>query len=132
MVPDIHVVWSDNFEVLVIGSVESLRKLGHTINTAKASTTLDLMDYKDRVYSYNVKKLIIELTQMGNDRITVTLDEDVIKFSGKSDALNILGDSLINYFEEGTTIGDHFHLDYYEGNDVLNETKCSLIFQCDW
>jgi hypothetical protein len=45
--------------------------------------------------------------------------------------LNILADSLINVSDDEAEIRDHFHLHYYEGSNVLNETNCSLIFICD-
>lgn len=63
---------------------------------------------------------------------TVRFDDVIpINIDDTKASLNKLADSLINFFDDDSNVGEHFQLDYYEGNEVLNETNCHLIFICD-
>src|SRR5690606_41937233 len=75
-----------------------------------------------------IGQLIMDPGNFGGARLSVDLTKDRLRFAGDRVAMNKLGDSLINFFNEEAEVGDHFQLDYFEGNDILNETPCTLIF----
>ena len=118
-------------EVLFSGSVDALVDFGLALNSATELNKYDLSLHNNEYYPASIKTLILEPSKSGNDRITVFIEEGYLRIVGSSVALNKLGDSLLNFFDDNTSVGEHFQLDYYEGNKVLNETKCLLIFMCD-
>lgn len=63
-------------------------------------------------------------------RVSTQIKDNKFIIIGNSIALSILGDSLNNFFDKESKKYDHFHIDYYDGNDVLNPTNISLIFMC--
>ena len=134
MTPQIYVAcdgdWNEP-EVQISGSVKALADLGELLNKAEGRVKWDIPVQENEYYPVNLEALVVEASQSGGDRITVTINESNFCLEGTTVALNKLGDSLINFFDVETTIGEHFQLDYYEGNEVLNETKCHLIFMCD-
>lgn len=134
MMPQIYVAcdgdWNEP-EVQISGSVKELADFGELLNKAESRIILDTSPQKNEYYPANIKALVVEPSQSGGDRLTVMIDERSFSLVGTTVALNKLGDSLINFFDVDTSIGEHFQLDYYEGNEVLNETKCHLIFMCD-
>jgi len=118
-------------EVQVSGTSKALADFGLLLNSIKDNTTIAIESLDSEYYPINVKVIILEILQSGNDRLTVMFDEDKFQLSGSNEAFNKLGDSLVNFFDDETSIGEHFQLDYYEGNQVLNKTNCHLIFLCD-
>lgn len=121
----------DEPEVQISGSAEALASFGMLLNGVTDLITLEISSLKNEFYPVSVNALIVEPGQSGHDRLTVTIDETSFKLIGTVCAFNKLGDSLVNFFDDNTIVGEHFQLDYYEGNDVLNETNCHLIFICD-
>lgn len=121
----------ENPEVQISGSSTALVSFGSLLNSIAIPIHLDIPDLKNEFYPVSVNILNIEPEETGNNRLTVTFDKTNFKLRGTSNAFEKLGDSLINFFDEYSNIGKHFQLDYYEGNEVLNETNCHLIFLCD-
>lgn len=118
-------------EVQVSGSAKALANLGKLLNSIVDPVDLKVPHLENEFYPVSVNVLNIYLDDSGNDRLTVTIDEARFTMRGTTLAFNKLGDSLLNFFDDGSSVGDHFQLDYYEGNEVLNETNCHLIFICD-
>ncbi len=134
MMAHIHVACDGDWgepEVQTSGSAKDLANFGAFLNSVAEPTTLEVPALDSEFYPVSVKTIIIEPVESGDDRIIVTIDEDNFNLTGTKVALNKLGDSLINFFDENSGVGEHFQLDYYEGNEVLNETNCHLIFICD-
>lgn len=123
--------WSEP-EVKVSGSAKFLsNNLGDLLNEVTNSISTSLSTSKDKFYPISIPTLVIELEYSGNEHLTVIVDKNQFILKGTNFAFNKLGDSLINYFYFGANVGEHFHLDYYEGNQILNYTNCHLIFVCD-
>lgn len=78
-----------------------------------------------------LRSLAIQVRGDEDDRVLVSLDDTQLSFSGTKLALNKIGDSLLNFFDENSVQDDHFHLDYYEENQILRKTNCHLIFVCE-
>lgn len=134
MMAQIHVACDGDWgepEVQTSGSAKALADFGVFLNSVTEPTTLEVPVLESEFYPVSVQTIIIEPVPSGGDRLTVTIDELNFNLTGTKVALNKLGDSLINFFDDDSGIGEHFQLDYYEGNEVLNETNCHLIFICD-
>ena len=120
----------DNPEVQISGSWEELVQLGSVINRINESIILDLPDIASEIYPVCLKRLFLDLDEEHNSRITVSIDEKQLTLTGTKEALSIIGESLTNYFDSDTKYGERIRFDYYEGNEVLNETNCVLLFVC--
>ena len=118
-------------EVQASGSSKALAEFGALLNDIVEPITLAVPALESEFYPVSMKKITIKPDQSGGDRITVTIDENNFSLTGTKVALNKLADSLINFFDDDSSIGEHFQLDYYEGNEVLNKTSSHLIFICD-
>lgn len=118
-------------EIRVSGSAKSLADLGKLLNGVTGPITLKIPTLESEFYPVSMPTLVIELDHLGNDRLTVTIDESKFKLTGTNVAFNKLGDSLVNFFDAGASIGEHFQLDYFKGNEVLNDTNAHFIFICD-
>ena len=134
MTDQIHITcdgdW-ENPEVQISGSSRALASFGVLLNGVVTPIHLKIPDLENKFYPVSVNVLNIEPEESGTDRFTVTIDQTNFKLRGTNNAFEKLGDSLINFFDESSNVGEHFQLDYYEGNEVLNETNCHLIFLCD-
>lgn len=121
----------ENPEVQISGSSKALAIFGVLLNGVVTSINLKIPDLENKFYPVSVNIINIELEESGMDRLTVTIDQSSFKLRGTNNAFEKLGDSLINFFDDTSSVGEHFQLDYYEGNELLNETNCHLIFLCD-
>lgn len=117
-------------QVEVSGSWQALAALGALLKGASAPVTLALEEYSNAFYPVSVRALHIEPQGQSGGRLTVSVDESGMVLKGDAEAFDKLGQSLENCFDRHSRPGHHFHLDYYEGNDLLNQANCSLIFMC--
>jgi hypothetical protein len=120
----------NNPEIEISGSSDTLVKLGETFNGLDKSLEIKASFKKSQFYSHCLGYLVLNLMNEGNDLLTIKVINNNLIFSGTLKAFKNLGQSLINFFEENPKEGKHFHLDYYEGNQVLAQTNCHLIFMC--
>ena len=118
-------------EIQISGSWSALSEFGYFLNQLNCSQSINLKILQNEFYSRSIKYLDICFENNGNGLLTVTLHDQTLNIAGNYVAINKLADSLIDFFDEDSEIQDHFHLDFYEGNNILNETDCTLIFICD-
>ena len=118
-------------EVEVSGSAASMSKLGRIIKQLEGRQEIETCLEDDEFYPVSIPKLVVERVNDESDRLTVKVEESTLSLSGNAIALENLGDSLINFFNDDASIGEHFQLFYYEGNRELNKTSCELTFACD-
>ncbi len=134
MIADININCDGNWmspEIQLSGSAKALAHLGSLLNEIKTPMKIHTVVLKNKFYPVSIDNLFINPKKSGNDRLSIKFDEENLQLEGTLIAINKIGDSLINFFDDESKIGDHFHLDYYEGNQVLNETNCRLVFICD-
>lgn len=108
-----------------------LTAFGEFLNHIEQPISLDVPHMEDKYYPVSIRKLNMRVLDAGNHCLTVTVKEEEIDLQGTAQAFGKLGESLVNVFGGFASVGEHFHLDYYEGNQILNETRCHLIFICD-
>lgn len=118
-------------EIQISGSWSSLSEFGCSLNQLDSSQNINLNVSQNKFYPEVISSLNICLEKDGNGLLTVTMHDQTLNVAGNTVAINKLAESLTNFFDEDSEIQEHFQLDYYEGNHVLNETNCILIFMCD-
>ncbi len=121
----------DEPEVQISGSVEELNAFGKLLNSIEDRLVLEVSSLENEFYPVSIGALEIKPEKREGGRLTVTIDSKKFMLQGTNEAFNKLGDSLLNYFDDNSNVGDHFQLDYYDGNEVLDKTNCHLIFICD-
>jgi hypothetical protein len=121
----------DNPEIEISDSSENLVKLGKILNEFEESFEIKANDKKSEFYSDCLNNLVLDLMLNGDDLLRVRIANHNLIFSGTLKAFQNISQSIINFFEGEVKEGDHFHLDYYEGNMVLAQTNCHLIFMCN-
>lgn len=133
MIPKIHALWDGDEsrpEVAVSGTGGELSCLGALLKTIETAVTLPLEARASKYYPVCLGQLTIEPS--GDERrLEVAVVADTLRIGGGAKALAALAQSLLNYFEGEVEDGSHFHLDYYAGNELLEPTPCTLIFQAE-
>ncbi len=121
----------DKPEVQISGSKKALKNFGVLLNTTEDSSRLELPTCNDEHYPVPLRSIVYSVREAKEDWAYVSINKEQLYLTGTKHTFNKIGDSLFNFFDEDAEVGDHFHLDYYEGNDVLAKTNCYLIFVCD-
>lgn len=118
-------------EVQVSGTGAALVQLASMFDGTRSSVSIKLSHQKEEHYPVSLEKLVIDRDQSrSNGLVKVELSRSQLLFSGSEIALMKICRSLENFFGEECKAGDHFQLDYYPGNQVLDETPITLIFAC--
>jgi len=121
---------AEETQVEISGTILSLTTLGDILTQTTTTTTLNLQTCSDKFYPRNFESLQIIYQEDQTNRVSVQIKGNKFIIKGNGIALRILGDSLNNIFDKESKKYDHFHIDYYDGNEVLNPTNISLIFMC--
>lgn len=121
---------AEETQVEISGTILSLRTLGDILTQTTTKTTLNLQTRLDKFYPKKFESLQIIYQEDQTNRVSIQIKDSKFIIKGNSIALSILGDSLNNFFDKESKNFDHFHIDYYNENDVLNPTNISLIFMC--
>jgi len=122
-----------NPEISLSDSISGLRELGNTLLDLK--NEFELIASKDKIdfYSETLNKLIIKKSNLDKKYkglLKIYLSGQNLVIEGDRIALNNLGHSILNCFNENTPNGYHIHLDYLEGHDSLvGPTNCHLIIE---
>ena len=133
MVPNVYIAcdgdWNEP-EIQISGTKESLSNFGCYLKKVNETRVLKLKTNIEEFYPVKINKLKISLEKVGMDKIKVMVTDDCLYLEGTSLSLSLLGESLENFFDDNSNSGDHFQMDYYEGDCLLSETNCALIFLC--
>ena len=66
-----------------------------------------------------------------HDRLKIFVENQKnLVMKGNKLAFRKLGTSIVNFFDEQSQPGEHFHLSYLERDILLAPTNCHLIFVC--
>ena len=120
----------EDSEIEVLGKVSALNALGNILNKVNTVTLFKLQTCSNKFYHKKFEFLQLIYHDDKTNRISIKIEGNRLILKGNSIAFNILGDSLNNFFDDESQKNDHFHIDYYDGNDVLNPTNISLVFIC--
>lgn len=121
-------------EIEISDSPSGLSKLGTLFLGISQDLTLHAEQVKSKFYPENLEAISIKLLPMespgGISLIKIWITNNRLIFEGSQSAFNKLGRSLLNYFNEDSKKGEHFHLNYVEGDPLLAPTNCYVIFLC--
>ena len=120
----------EDSEIEILGKVTALNALGNILNKVNTVTLFKLQTCSNKFYPKKFEFLQLIYHDDKTNRISIKIEGNRLILKGNSIAFNILGDSLNNFFDDESQKNDHFHIDYYDGNDVLNPTNISLVFIC--
>ena len=120
----------EDSEIEILGKVTALNALGNILNKVNTVTSFKLQTYSNKFYPKKFEFLQLIYHDDKTNRISIKIEGNKLILKGNSIAFNILGDSLNNFFNDESQKNDHFHIDYYNGNCVLNSTNISLVFMC--
>lgn len=121
-------------EIEISDSPSGLSKLGTLFLGISQDLTLHAEQVKSKFYPENLEAISIKLLPIespgGISLIKIYITNNRLIFEGSQSAFNKLGMSLLNYFNEDSKKGEHFHLNYVEGDPLLAPTNCYVIFLC--
>ncbi len=122
----------DRPEIELSDSPDGLRNLGQLVLNLDKEIQLSAEQVCDDVYPYNLKGLVLKINsdRQGDDLLHISVAENNLVFEGTPIALEGLGQSLINCFDENTPDRYHIHLDYFPGSPLVAPTNCNLIIVC--
>lgn len=115
-------------QLQISGDSSELRKLGRLLTRLQSSFDVETIQRREEFYPVTIERVKFEVDEDGNGLLSLGVNESLLVIQGTADALARLGQSLLNCFREGVEPGAHFHLDYFEGNQLLDETGAELIF----
>ena len=115
-------------EIQISGKPGDLAGLGRLLLKIQSSFEITTADAQDEYYPVQIKGVFFDLVEGLCDRLSVDVAAERLTLSGSKRAFEKLGESIVNSFDDLTPPDHHFHLDYFEGNGILNETDCELIF----
>lgn len=125
---------SKGHEIEIADSAEGMNQLGKLL--LNIDKNLKIYTKKEKLGSYPeaLEDILIRFLEEDNwqqlDLLKIFIEDKNLVIEGRKSAVDILGVSLTNFFNEDAKKYDHFHLDYWEGNGLLAPTNCSLIFMC--
>ena len=133
MLPRIRALWDGDETcpaIKISGTGVELSSLGALLTSIEAPVTLALEPGVSQAYPMCLGRLMIEPDGAAR-RLSVSVVTGTLRISGGAEALAALAQSLLNYFEDEAESASHFHLEYYEGNEILEPTSCTLVFQAE-
>lgn len=120
-----------NPEIEISGTAKELESLGNHLTNGITDIFIESQDSPNRHYPVLLEGIRCRLDESLPELslLTVRLKNGILEISGGLEGLKNLGQSCINIFSDAKN-GDHIHFDYFEGNQILAKTNCSLIFYC--
>jgi len=120
-----------NPEVEVSGKATEFLALGYELLRGKSDVNLESKGVLDQFYPVGLKalKCTVETASENPGQLRLKVNNLSLLIVGDAKALRNLGQSLINTFT-GATADEHMHLEYYEGNQLVAPSECSVIFMC--
>ena len=113
-------------EIEISGFNNILRQFGEFLKSVESCKNIFYLNSKPtQFYSKSINKLEIIVTDI--PRMSIDINESQLILRSDKKTYAKLGKSLINVFVDDE-IEQNFQLDYFEGNELLNETDAILIF----
>lgn len=122
----------DYIEISIASNSETYLSLSKELKSLDSDKLFELEKRESKSYKNQVERLICKLKDNTNQLFDLTLERNCLIFSGDRLAFSNLSETLLNLSESeksDSPINCHFHIDYYEGNGILNETNISLVLE---
>lgn len=125
----------DRPEIEISDLSQNLIRLGGLLLSINEDFKLQANPRKSEFYPENLEAISMRLIPSTNaeqlDLLKVFIDNKNLVIEGSKLGFYKLGSSLINYFSKNSKNGNHFHLDYVQGDCLLAPTNCFIIFLCN-
>jgi hypothetical protein len=120
---------SENPEIEVSGTSSEFLELGRQLVAGISELAIESRGPRDEHYPQLLGALVCRTDESVDDPSLVAVSlgaGGVLLVSGGAEGLRKLGQSCLNVFADAQE-GEHIHLDYFEGNQLLAATNCTLI-----
>jgi hypothetical protein len=115
-------------EIEIAGRNSDFIGLANTLMSLACQLKIESSLNASNFYHHPIRALLFVVDGSEDGMLAVLMVDDTLSISGSHKALAKLAQSLINFFSVEPEDGAHFHLSYVEGDPLLRETKCHLIF----
>ena len=113
---------------------QSLISLGELLLSINRDFKLQANQTKSEFYPENLEAVLMKLLQSTKaeqlDLLKIFINNKNLVIEGYKVGFYKLGSSLLNFFNTNSQNGEHFYLDYVQGDRLLAPTKCHIIFLC--
>ncbi len=116
---------SDSTELDVTGSKESFLFLSEKIRSFEPKFVLSLPITPNKFYPNPIETFICQYIDFSNGLINLSLEKKALAVEGDKLALSNFSETLVNLAKSQS--GTHFHIEYFEGNQILSKTTISLV-----
>lgn len=119
-------------EIQVCGKATEIRELGEQLVEGTEKIVINSTEEDCDCYPVLLKGLKCNLDHFSSipSLVKFKLVDNYLEITGGIEGLRKLGQSCINVFSDAQ-VDEHMHLEYYEGNSLLEETNCSVVFICN-
>jgi hypothetical protein len=118
-----------NPTIAICGEPNELRRLGDVL--LKSRETIVRGEQRVSEFYPEVLDELVFRPKNAAALLTISIEGRSVVLAGGAGAARNIGQSLLNVFSGDVVEGEHFHLDYFEGNGILAQTNFHLIFQCE-
>jgi hypothetical protein len=115
--------------IAVKGSSSEFLELAGLLMERK-EVKVDSKKTPNEYYPVALDRIRFEIQENANLLSTELVGNDLLIFGGP-EAMRKLAQGFINFFTSPVKAGTHFHLDYFEDNQILEQTDIHLIFETD-
>ena len=116
--------------IAISGSADALLSLGRALSEGK-DIQFKAEEIPSRFYPILLRGFSFNLLSTTEALLEVVVEAQQLHISGGAKTAEKLGQSLLNFFSGEVMPGEHFHLDFFEGNGILAPTRYHLIFQAE-
>ena len=119
----------DKPQIKISDSYNGLISLAEQLRTMEKEILIK-SDYKEcDIYPYNIKYLYLKENPLKDkdDLMYISLKEERLIFEGTKGAFSKLREWILYTFHPESPIGQHIHLDYFEGNNFIAPTNCYTV-----
>ena len=126
--------YPSSIEISITGNKEAYIQISDEIKQLTSSTIFLFTEKESEFYKNKIDTLNCIIKESTNGLLDLSLEKNSLNISGDKVAFIKLSEILLSFSEfENTSydINSHFHLDYFEGNEILSETSISLILELE-
>jgi malonyl CoA-acyl carrier protein transacylase len=109
-----------NPEIEFSGNVIELIDTGHRLVKFEEEMEILAQEAESKYYSENLKSVIFKISNQDFSNslnlVSISIKNSSVVITGTKEAMNKLGKSILNIFNENSHSNEHFHLDCFEDN----------------
>ena len=111
-------------EVEMLADSKNYKLLSSGFQEAQSEIKLILSTEESPFYPISLLYLVIKPLEESSGLLMLRLEEELMEIAGDRKAFANFGETLLNLSK--SRIGQHFHIDYYDGNGIVDITNISM------